>query len=50
MEYHRYSVQVVLQTLSEIGFVNLELRVFSMPSNQDDHSFFFGRKPPVLNA
>jgi SAM-dependent methyltransferase len=45
MEYHRYCPGVVFDILSGIGFVNIELRIFPMTSNGDDHSFFFGRKP-----
>jgi ubiquinone/menaquinone biosynthesis C-methylase UbiE len=45
MEYHRYPAGRVFRTLQEVGFRDLELRIFAMASNNDAHSFFFARKP-----
>lgn len=44
MEYHRYAPELVFRTLEEIGFKDLELRIFDMKSNRDAHSYFFGRR------
>lgn len=45
MEYHRYPAERILRTLDDLGFSDVELRIFSMSSNGDSHSFFFARKP-----
>ena len=45
MEYHRYSPLLILRVLDQIGFRDVELRVFNMRSNGDAHSFFFARRP-----
>jgi ubiquinone/menaquinone biosynthesis C-methylase UbiE len=43
-EYHRYRPRDVLALLAEVGFGDLQLRIFAMSSNGDYHSYFFGRK------
>jgi SAM-dependent methyltransferase len=45
MEYHRYQPSQVMESLNELGFVDLELRLFKLGSNNVVESFFFARKP-----
>ena len=45
MEYHRYAARTIFDTLAAEGFRDAELRIFSMASNGDAHSFFFASKP-----
>ena len=44
-EYHRYQAPTIFALLGNLGFMDLELRVFAMSSNGDYHSYFFARKP-----
>lgn len=45
MEYRRYDASRVFRTLERIGFVDCELRIFTLTSSNDPHSFFFARRP-----
>jgi len=44
-EYHRYHTRDVFSMLMNLGFKNLQLRIFPMTSNGDYHSYFLARKP-----
>jgi len=46
MEYNRYPANRVVSTLKEIGFEEVELRIFRMSATGVRRSFFFARKPP----
>jgi len=43
-EYHRYPAERILAMLGEIGYRDIEMRIFPMRSNGDFHSYFFARK------
>ena len=45
MEYRLYAAERVLATLSRIGYVDCELRVFAVGAHEGRHAYFFGRKP-----
>ena len=45
MEYNRYPANRIASTLTEIGFADVELRIFRMSSTGRRRSFFFARKP-----
>jgi ubiquinone/menaquinone biosynthesis C-methylase UbiE len=43
-EYHRYRPGIIFGILKEIGFNDIEVRVFPMLSNGDFHTYYFARK------
>ncbi|HLE57901.1 MAG TPA: hypothetical protein VJB15_12515, partial [Rhodothermia bacterium] len=46
MEYNRYPVNRIVSTLKEVGFEDVEVRIFRLTSTNRRQSFFFARKPP----
>ena len=45
MDYRFYEATRVLTALSDIGYVDCELRVFNVGAHEGQHAFFFARKP-----
>ena len=45
MEYNRYPANRLVSTLTEIGFADVEVRIFRMSATGRRRSFFFARKP-----
>lgn len=45
MEYNRYPASRIIATLNEIGFSDVEVRIFRLTSTNFRQSFFFARKP-----
>ena len=45
MDYRRYAASRVFGALERVGYEDCQLRIFSMRSNGDAHSYFFARKP-----
>jgi SAM-dependent methyltransferase len=45
MEYNRYPANRIVSTLKEIGFQDVELRIFRITATNHRQSFFFARKP-----
>lgn len=45
MEYNRYPANRIVSTLTEIGFADVEVRIFRMSATGRRRSFFFARKP-----
>jgi SAM-dependent methyltransferase len=45
MEYNVFDMTWVFRALEAAGFVDVELRIFPVASNRDEHSFFFARVP-----
>lgn len=45
MEYNRYPVNRIVSTLKEIGFEDVEVRIFRITATNLRQSFFFARKP-----
>lgn len=45
MEYRRYDPTRIFATLEAIGYTDCELRIFTLTSTNDPHSFFFARRP-----
>jgi cyclopropane fatty-acyl-phospholipid synthase-like methyltransferase len=44
MEYNRYPAARIISTLTEIGFVDVEVRIFAITATKFRQSFFFARK------
>jgi hypothetical protein len=45
MEYNRYPANRIVATLTDIGFTDVEVRIFRLTSTNFRQSFFFARKP-----
>lgn len=45
MEYNRYPANRIIGTLTDIGYADVELRIFRLRSTNFRQSFFFARKP-----
>lgn len=45
MEYNRYPANRIVATLTDIGFADVEVRIFRLTSTNFRQSFFFARKP-----
>lgn len=45
MEYRLYAAERVFATLSSIGYVDCELRVFAVGAHEGRHAYFFARRP-----
>ena len=45
MEYNRYPANRIVSTLKEIGFEEVEVRIFRITATDFRQSFFFARKP-----
>jgi cyclopropane fatty-acyl-phospholipid synthase-like methyltransferase len=50
MEYNRYPASRIVSTLKEIGFEDVELRIFRITATNLRQSFFFARKPLVRDG
>jgi hypothetical protein len=48
MEYNRYPADKVKSTLAEIGFADVEVRIFRLSSTGRRRSHFFARKPSFV--
>jgi len=48
MEYNRYPASRIVSTLKEIGFVDIEVRIFRITATNFRQSFFFSRKSSVV--
>ncbi len=49
MEYNRYPADKVISTLTEIGFVDVQVRIFRLSSTGRRRSHFFARKPSFVD-
>ena len=45
MEYNRYPIRRIIDTLTGIGYENIEVRIFRITLTNFRQSFFFARKP-----